>query len=364
MIVDADTHIIESEAMWDCLEPALRSQRPIVMRVPEDTIFGDRNAFWLVDGKIHPKPAGRGAFRLHTPAESKFELSRTDTSRECRELTDVAARLRDMDRLGIDVQVVYPTFFLQPVTDDPKLQVGLCRAYNEWLADVFEKSAGRIRWVVVPPLDSLSDSIAEIKYGKEHGAVGIFMHGFEAKGSAGDSCFDELYSVAQECDLPICIHTGVGEPHLAAMGAGFSQTAVIHAFRDVVVNGVPERYPSLRFGFIEAGSSWLPYIFHSLARSKKARSPRAQSFFSHDLPSTQDLMRSSRLYVACQADEDLEYLLTIAAPENLLIGSDYGHVDPAYEAEMTGALASREGLDQGIVASILGSNAAAFYGLQ
>ena len=31
------------------------------------------------------------------------------------------ARLRDMDKIGVDVQVIYPTLFLVYLTDDPQL---------------------------------------------------------------------------------------------------------------------------------------------------------------------------------------------------------------------------------------------------
>lgn len=363
MIIDADTHVIESEQMWDLIEPPLQRRRPIMIKIPSDTAFGDRNAFWLIDGKIHPKPIGHGAFRLHTPATSDFELSRTDTTRECREITDIDARIADMDRQGIDVQVIYPTFFLQPVTSDVELQVGLCRAYNQYLADVWARSGGRLRWVVVLPLASPSDIEAEIAFGKSHGAVGVFMHGFEDAGSAGDRAFFKLYGQALEHNLAICVHTGVGSTNLAAEGAGFAQTAVIHAFRDIVVNSVPQEFPGLRFGFIEAGSSWLPYVFHGLVRSRKARSPRVQQFFSQSAPEPAELMRQANLYVASQADEDLEYLLRIAAPENLVIGSDYGHVDPAFEAEMNATLRGREGLDSEIVEGMLSSNPMALYGI-
>ena len=44
-IIDADTHISEGEAMWAMMEPAIQPRRPIVLSVPEDTCYGNRNAF-------------------------------------------------------------------------------------------------------------------------------------------------------------------------------------------------------------------------------------------------------------------------------------------------------------------------------
>src|SRR5437899_13011890 len=120
-IIDADTHIAESEAMWSMFDKEMYHRRPVLLKCPEDTLYGPRNAFWLIDGNIFPKPMGRGGFRLITPSETEFESKRTDIQIACRELTDVPARLADMDRLGIDQQVIYPTLFLMYLTDDLEL---------------------------------------------------------------------------------------------------------------------------------------------------------------------------------------------------------------------------------------------------
>src|SRR5438132_5798796 len=112
MVLDADTHISESVPMWELIAPDMYKRRPVVVSVPTDTLYGKRNAFWLIDGQIVPKPAGRGGSVLITPSAAEFQASRTDINQGVRELTDVPARLADMDRLNIDVQVVYPTLFL------------------------------------------------------------------------------------------------------------------------------------------------------------------------------------------------------------------------------------------------------------
>src|SRR5574341_506306 len=66
-IIDADTHISEGAAMWALMDKSMQPRRPIMLSVPDDTWYGNRNAFWLIDGEIYPKPAGRGSFALVTP---------------------------------------------------------------------------------------------------------------------------------------------------------------------------------------------------------------------------------------------------------------------------------------------------------
>jgi hypothetical protein len=97
------------------------SRRPVLLKSPEDTLYGPRNAFWLIDGNIFPKPNGKGSFRLITPSASKLESSRGDIHLACREMTDIPARLKDMDKLNVETQVVFPTLFLIYLTDDPAL---------------------------------------------------------------------------------------------------------------------------------------------------------------------------------------------------------------------------------------------------
>ena len=68
MVLDADTHISESTRMWELIDPDMYERRPVLVSVPTDTLYGKRNAFWLIDGQIVPKPAGRGGSVLITPA--------------------------------------------------------------------------------------------------------------------------------------------------------------------------------------------------------------------------------------------------------------------------------------------------------
>src|SRR5215207_9077053 len=147
---DADTHIAEPPEMWDFLEPEWYPRRPVIVSLPEDTLYGASDHVWLIDGQIFPKPAGRGGNFLVTPTMQSSVRNRGDN--RARELLDLPTRLADMEATHVDVQVVYPTLFLAYLTADVAYEVALCRAYNRFLADVAAKADGRIRWVIVPPL--------------------------------------------------------------------------------------------------------------------------------------------------------------------------------------------------------------------
>lgn len=358
-VIDADTHIAEPEAMWKFFDGDMYPRRPVLTSIADDTLYGARNRFWLIDGNIFPKPSGKGGFRLVTPAAASSESERDDSLVASREITDVDVRLKDMDRLGIATQVIYPTLFLIHLTDDVDLEVALCKAYNRYMWEVEEKGRKRLRWTAVLPLRSIDDSVKEMRLAKEHGAVGIFFRGMEGERTLDDPWFFPVYEEANSLGLPICIHTGSGCPALINLfhlerNHTFAHGRVlpIFAFRDLIHNRIPEMFPKLRFGFIEASAGWVPFMLHILRRLLKQQ-------FRFD--SSVELFRKYRLFVACEADEDIPYLIRYMGEDNLVIGSDYGHTDPSFEPELAHTIRSREDLSPRIADKILCENPERLY---
>jgi len=360
IVVDADTHIIESAGMWDLLDKNTYPRRPLLVSIPEDTVYRTRNAFWLIDGQMFPRGAGKGGFSLSTPSAQVRQMARTDISVACREATDPEARIADMDRLGVDVQVLYPTLFLVYVTDDVCLERALCDAYNRWMGTMCERGRQRLRWTAVLPLRSIDASLEQMRRAKEQGAAGLMFRGVERDRMLDDPYFFPIYEAAEQLDLPICVHLGGGCPTWSNLfdldrHGGFAGNTLLPviAFHSLVMNRIPERFPRLRFGFIEAGASWVPFLLQKLRRTL---GPEAQAWGPK-------LFREYRLYVACEADEDQPYLVRQIGADNLLIGSDYGHADPAVEAALVATMRARTEVAPEVIDNILGLNAKTFYGL-
>src|SRR5437868_15513324 len=114
MRIDADAHVIESERTWDYMVGADAQYKPYVV-VPEQSGFFP--SFWAIDGRLFGRGANDGP----------------DVARESREVADVSVRIRHMDELGVDIQVLYPSVFLSPLTDRPEVEAALCRSYNRWV---------------------------------------------------------------------------------------------------------------------------------------------------------------------------------------------------------------------------------------
>lgn len=209
--------------------------------------------------------------------------------------------------MGTEVQVVYPTLFLMYLTNDVSLEIALCRAYNNWMSEVYRKGKGRLRWVTVLPLRSIDESLLEMKRAKEHGAVGLFFRGIEKDLTLDHPYFFPIYDQAAKLDLPVCIHTGSGAPAITALFDlerngqwAHSGLLPLNAFSDLVRNRIPDRFPGLKFGFIEATAGWAPYLVHRLKKTLRRRWK-----YSSDA----DLFQDYRFFVACEADEDIPYLM-------------------------------------------------------
>jgi hypothetical protein len=126
------------------------------------------------------------------------------------------------------------------------------------------------------------------------------------------------------------------------------------AFRNLIANRIPELFPALQFGFIEASAGWIPFLLHALRRQFRDRWPELSS---------PELFEKYRFYVACEADEDVGYLTHYVGEDNLIIGSDYGHNDPSEERDVVRAIKSREDIPAGVAEKLLSDNPRRFYGL-
>ena len=334
--IDADTHVIETERTWDYMEGTEAKFRPSL-------VSGESGRkFWLIDGR---------RFSRGVNVDS-------DIPAPVREMRDIEARLRHMDELEIDIQILYPSLFLRPLTARPDIDAALCRSYNLWVSGLCAGTKGRLRWVAAVPFLSMDAALAETRFAQDAGACALFMRGIMNDKILSDVYFHPLYDEAQKLNLAVCIHASTGGfqwVELFERESGFAKfkLAVLTAFHAIVHDDIPARFPKLRFGFIEVRAQWLPYVYHELARR----------FEKSGKPITRDWMRENRLYVACQTDDDLPYVLKYSGEDSIVIGSDYGHADTSSEIEALRNLKTNGELKPDVIDKILDSNPRALYNL-
>ena len=340
-VIDADAHVLETERTWDYMLESEREYKPRIVATPNDPSSGGES--WLVDATYLGKARNVG---LETPKES-------------REMDDIKARLKHMDELDVDVQVLYPTIFLRPYTKRPELELAVTRSYNRWLVDIWKQAPNRLRWVAVLPLLTMDKALEEARFAKENGACGIFIRGLEGDKRLSDSYFFPLYEEAGRLDLPVCVHSATGSfavHDFFADECGFSKfkLAVVSSFHGLIFNEIPNKFPKTRFAFIEVSSQWVPYAVHDYARRLERQGKKVDK---------REVLRKNRIYVACQTDDDLPYVLSYSGEDQLVIGTDYGHNDTSSEILALRKLKVDGEVPQRIVSKILDDNARALYGL-
>lgn len=355
MFIDADTHVDENEATFSYIPSSLDHLRPRTIEFTEEEmppwLTSNRSSgsglyrCWFIDGHIHPR-------RVRSD-------SRTRTVIETRELIDVGARVRHMDALNVETQVIYPTLFLRELSRRSDVMVTLHRSYNRWLADRCADSGGRLRWVALIPYVSMTDALEEIRFAKDHGAVGILKLGIEAGGlAASDPYFMPAYRLAAELELPVCIHQGSGYTDyvsfLRTVPGGETDTfPVVSAFSFLFDSSVPKVLPNLKVGFIESGAAWLPHV---LGRGgwKWDAEPSARDHRLSDL----------EYFVTCEIYEDIPYLIdVVGGDDNFFVGSDYTHGDRSSVLDVHKLICERSDIDDKTALKLTSENARRFYGL-
>jgi predicted TIM-barrel fold metal-dependent hydrolase len=348
-VIDADAHVIEQPYTWSFLDEDDKHHTPMVVNYAsgQERYGAQGNVqteFWVVDGRLQAKEANLGI---------------DNTSKASREMVAVDARLEHMNELNIDVQVLYPTLFLRPLTMNVSCDLALAKTYNRWLAEIWSKGEGRLPWVLIPPLYSPMHAIREeMEWCKANGACGVFMRGLECERRLSDSYFYDLYAAAEELDLMIGIHSGNGAfavHDFFGNERGYNKFKLpcVGAAHDLLITGTPAKFPKLRWGFVEISAQWIPYMLNDLELRLKRRGQR----FSPDI------LRENNIFVACQVTDEFDHVLEHISEDNLVIGTDYGHHDTSAQIEALRMLREDKQVKPDVVDKILGPNAARLYGL-
>ena len=346
--IDADAHVLETPRTWSFMSKDEQRFRPqIFVRDPNDGApYGSnqRNEYWKIGDQ----------FQTKTNVGS-------DVPVEARDLIDIKVRLAHMSEVDIDIQVLFPTLFLRPVTTEYDCELALVRSYNRWLADAWKRSNNRLRWVALPPLYSLPDPgkvRAELEFCKENGACGVFMRGFECERLASDRYFLPLYEIAEQLDLAICFHAGNNSfanhnSYSRDLGIMIFKFPVMGVFLQLLVDEFPKRFPKLRWAFIEASAQWVPYMVREAHTRLLGKGVRSRD----------TLLQDSNYYVTTQKSDDLPWLLSEVGENVFIVGTDYGHKDNAVEIEALKRLGEEGGIPATAAKKIISSNPERLYAL-
>jgi predicted TIM-barrel fold metal-dependent hydrolase len=224
---------------------------------------------------------------------------------------DPAQRVADLDALGIDIQVVYPTLFNEylPLVDNPDAAEVLARAYNDWLWDFAEACGGRVHPVALIPMHSPLVARRELLRVTDKGYTAVVIrpafflpprveaHDPEGQaraammrmmggGSSSNRVFVEdvpyrgIWALIEELDVVACVHPSLGITGPDAISSGgfadrvSQRLGAQHTIAEPIAymqdadlfmtaaffHGLLEDHPNLRLAIAHAGSTWLPLV--------------------------------------------------------------------------------------------------------
>ncbi len=364
MIVDGDGHFFETEETFaKYMDPNLRNYRP---RLLSDDAG---HHFWVVDGQTpyrRPSVTGAGAPGTAAPPGEKIQAARR-ASVGSQTLTNLTERLEDLDREGIDVQFLYPSFLLHVnAWSDGILAMAVCRAYNSWLAQVCKQAPDRLKAVGVVALQNPQGAAEELLRIKELGMSSVMINGTIGAKRLDHPEHEPFFAAANRLKVPIAVHFSLQFPTVDQLFEHHFPNRVLAGIfpimaglTSVLCSGLLDRYSNLKFAFLEGGISWVPA--HLERMDDHFENPRYGAKDLIDQPPS-DYLKTGRIFFGCEGNEPFLSRLVNEIGEDLLIySSDYPHADRTQGTARY--LEKRCDLSESARYKLLEDNARRFYGI-
>ena len=276
------------------------------------------------------------------------------------QMFDYDLRIADMDRAGVDVAIVSLTcpnaFF-----GDEAISSQAARMVNDSMAEQCRLRPHRIQWFASLPWQFEKAALAELRYARANGAVGVFVTANIDNLSLTDVAFDGIWSEIDRLRMPVLVHPttpmGFHQMQLNELGlvptAGFMIDTTL-ALTRMILSGFFDRFQNLKIIAAHGGGT-LPYIIGRLDRAHETL-PIVSSVIK-DKPSSY----VERIYfdAVVYAEPALRLCVEVCGDDNVMFGSDYPH----NLGDMRGCLERVDSLPVAVKAKVRGSNARRIFGL-
>jgi len=289
-----------------------------------------------------------------------------------------------MEDVGLTSAVLYPTnglSFGRVVSLDWAIE--LAHAYNDWMHDEYLSKSSRFQALGLIPLQEPSEAVVELRrIVRELGFCGAMLPSTGVTGAQnhlGDEKYWPIYEDANRLGCCIGIHGGVHDnmglddmtPYapVNALGHPFGQMV---NFSGILFNGVFDKYPKVRFGFMEAGAGWFVNCIERLERawnSHVQHDPRGRFLKLRDNESITDYIKrhvdENRIFVGVEGDElTLPFAVSVVGNKPFIFSSDFPHeVNNQTCKEELEELDENQRLTQEDKDGVRYRNAERFYGL-
>jgi len=253
---------------------------------------------------------------------------------------DPVARAEEMDREGIEAELVYTSFGLGLFAlTDHEYRRACLRAFNDWLAEHCAGAPNRLFGVAMIATDDIDRSVAELERCVGMGLRGAMISIGQASGEDyAEARFRPFWSAVESLEVPISLHVAATETGWKNTGSNFADfscvfTPTMYAITAMIFSGLFDQHPKLKVLSVENDASWpLPVLERmddrwvhdqlwapGTGRAAGIISGRKPSEIFHD-------------HVACTFMRDRTAIVNreIIGRNNLMWGADYPHFDGAW----------------------------------
>jgi len=260
-MASADGHVQEPSDLW-----ATRMDEKFRDRLP-GVIVGS-------GGAKFQKTEGFRPIRLQNTVFEGEDLVRNQSGRTPQE------RIDQLAADGVDCEILFPNKGLTIwATPDAHFSLAMCRAYNDWAWETFGPYNDRLAPMACVAPGALDGTIAEIQRCAKLGFRGLSLPCKPVFGPPNvDDLnynlkeFEALWACIVDVDLPVTFHVSTGrDPRTARSQGGAVINYAVHSLAptmeplvNLCASGVAERHPRLKFGSIEAGIGWVPWMLEAM----------------------------------------------------------------------------------------------------
>lgn len=201
---------------------------------------------------------------------------------------DLEVRSRDQDSQGVVGEVVFPNtvppFFAEsivtappPKTDDYARSLAGIRAHNRWLKDFCAEDPARRAGIGLILPNDLDEAVKDVEWIAEAGLRGGVLLPLIPPDRGDltplyDPAWDKVFAAIEAAGLVMNQHTGVGLPDygpgVAAKALWITEVAFYGqaGYRQLLLSGIFERRPGLKFILTESGCAWVGPVLAQLDR--------------------------------------------------------------------------------------------------
>jgi len=179
-------------------------------------------------------------------------------------MLDMPHRLRDMNKMGIDMQVISPSLIhhnTEPMA--PLRALEIVQKVNDSVAEAVSEHPDRLSGIGIVPLQDAKISAKELdRMVKKNGLRGVQISTVVRGNELGDKTFYPFWRKAEQLNVPVFIHpAGNSDPRLKKFGLAFTVGQPYEealAMSTLIYEGIMDKFPKLKL-LIAHGGGYLPY---------------------------------------------------------------------------------------------------------